>query len=413
MTAVGHVRRAYRPADLRILGGVAAGIADHLSLPVVWVRVGFVAGTWFNGAGIIAYLLLWRFLPLGEPDRSLGLESAERRGLRIAGPRVGGREILQTVAVSALGIGVLVLLQATGRGLSDTVILPILAAIVGVVVIWRQWDDATLSQWVQQSSGWGSALRIGAGAALVAVAAIYLFTQERGWSALMDLGAATVIAVIGVGLILGPWVGSLLNDLAAERRERMRSQERADVAAHLHDSVLQTLALLQQNSSDPALVATLARRQERDLRSWLYGAEEPSGDSLAATLREAAAEVEEAHHVAVEVVTVGDVPITPAVAALARAAREAMVNAAKHAQVARVDVYAETGGRHLDVYVRDRGVGFDVDAVASDRLGVRESIVGRMKRHGGSATVRSTAGEGTEVHLSVSVGDQATQEVDV
>jgi len=208
-------------------------------------------------------------------------------------------------------------------------------------------------------------------------------------------------------------VGSLLNDLAAERRERMRSQERADVAAHLHDSVLQTLALLQQNSSDPALVATLARRQERDLRSWLYGAEEPSGDSLAATLREAAAEVEEAHHVAVEVVTVGDVPITPAVAALARAAREAMVNAAKHAQVARVDVYAETGGRHLDVYVRDRGVGFDVDAVASDRLGVRESIVGRMKRHGGSATVRSTAGEGTEVHLSVSVGDQATQEVDV
>lgn len=405
-------RRARRPADLRILGGVAAGLAEHLAIPVLWVRVGFVVGTWFNGAGLIAYLMLWRFLPMAEPDRSPGLESAERRGLRIGGTVIGGREIFQTAAVTALGAGVLVLLQVTGRGVSDSVLLPLLAAIVGVVVIWRQLDDAALSQWVRQSSGWGSTLRIAAGAGLLAVAAIYLVTQERGWSALMDLGAATVIALTGVGLILGPWIGSLLTDLTAERRERVRSQERADVAAHLHDSVLQTLALLQKNAADPALVSTLARRQERDLRSWLYGREEVAGDSWVASLRTEAADVEETHRVAIEVVTVGDAPVTADVGALVRAAREAMVNAAKHAGVDRIDVYAETDGRQLDVFVRDRGTGFDPERIADDRLGVRESIVRRMERHGGAAVVKSTLGEGTEIHLSMPVGASVTREVD-
>ncbi|HJR89761.1 MAG TPA: PspC domain-containing protein, partial [Aeromicrobium sp.] len=47
-------RRAERPAERRILGGVAAGMADHLGVPVLWVRVGFVVATWFNGAGLIA-----------------------------------------------------------------------------------------------------------------------------------------------------------------------------------------------------------------------------------------------------------------------------------------------------------------------------------------------------------------------
>ncbi len=409
-------RRAHRPADLRILGGVAAGLAEHLAIPVLWVRVGFVVGTWFNGAGLIAYLMLWRFLPMAEPEQSLGLESAERRGLRIAGARIGGREIAQTLAVTALGAGVLVLLQVTGRGVSDSVLLPLLAGIVGIVVIWRQLDDATLSQWVRQSSGWGSMVRIAAGAGLLAVAAIYLVTQERGWGALMDLGAATLIALTGVGLILGPWIGSLLTDLTSERRERVRSQERADVAAHLHDSVLQTLALLQKNAADPALVATLARRQERDLRSWLYGHEEPAGDSFAASLHAGAAEVEVSHRVPIEVVTVGDAPVTADVGALVRAAREAMVNAAKHAGVDRIDVYAETNGRQLDVFVRDRGAGFDPDQIADDRLGVRESIIRRMERHGGTAAVRSVPGEGTEIHLSVPVGvagaTVAAQEVD-
>jgi signal transduction histidine kinase/phage shock protein PspC (stress-responsive transcriptional regulator) len=396
-------RRAHRPADRRILGGVAAGLAEHLAIPVLWVRVGFVVATWFNGAGLLAYLMLWRFLPMAEPDQSPGLESAERRGLRIGGTRIGGREIIQTVAVTALGAGVLVLLQLTGRGVSDSVLLPLLAAIVGVVVIWRQLDDAALSQWVRQSSGWGSTLRVAAGAGLLAIAAIYLVTQERGWGALMDLGAATVIALTGVGLILGPWIGSLLADLTSERRERVRSQERADVAAHLHDSVLQTLALVQQNASDPGTVATLARRQERDLRRWLYGDDQRTGNTLVPALQTAAAEVEEAHRVPVEVVVVGDAAATSEIAALAGAAREAMTNAAKHSGADRVDVYAEVGTGRADVYVRDRGIGFELDQVADDRLGVRKSIIDRMTRHGGTADVRSEPGEGTEIHLSVPV----------
>lgn len=397
-------RRAERPAERRILGGVAAGIADHLGVHVVWVRIGFVVGTWFNGAGLIAYLLLWRFMPLTEPKRALGLESAQRRGLRVGGAVVGTREVLQTIAVIAVGVGVLVLLQATGRGISTAVLLPTLAAIVGVVVVWRQLDDASLSDWMRQSSGVSAAVRIAAGLGLVVVAAVYFVTQERGWGALVDLASASTIALIGASLILGPWVASLLTDLSRERRERVRSQERADVAAHLHDSVLQTLALLQRNASDPAVVATLARRQERDLRAWLYGEESPGEGTLAGLLRAAADEVEAAHRVPVEVVVVGDAEASTDVETLAKSAKEAMVNAAKHAGVPRVDVYAEVAGGTATVYVRDRGRGFDVNGVADDRMGIRTSIVGRMERHGGTADVRSAAGEGTEIRLTIEVG---------
>ena len=394
-------RRAVRPADRRVVAGVAAGLAEHLGVPVVWVRLGFVVATWFNGAGIIAYVLLWRFLPLSEPELAAGLESAERRGLRSGGSRLGGREMLQTIAVALVGAGVLLLLQLTGRGVSSGLLLPLLAVVVGVVVIWRQFDDAALKHWVRQTSGFGSALRVAAGVALIVVAAIYFVTQERGWGALVDLASATVIALFGIGLILGPWVAVLLGDLGRERRERIRSQERADVAAHLHDSVLQTLALVQKNAHDPGAVATLARRQERDLRSWLYGGPVVPDGSLGAALRAAAAEVEEAHHVPVEVVVVGDAPLDADCIALTRAAREAMTNAAKHARVDRVDVYVEAGTVQVDVFIRDRGVGFDLDSVAEDRLGVRASIVDRMERHGGTASVRSAIGEGTEVHLSL------------
>jgi signal transduction histidine kinase len=220
---------------------------------------------------------------------------------------------------------------------------------------------------------------------------------------LVDLASATTIALIGAALILGPWVASLLADLSRERRERVRSQERADVAAHLHDSVLQTLALLQRNATDPAAVATLARRQERDLRAWLYGEDPPAG-TLAGLLRAAANEVEGSHRVPVELVMVGDAPASSEVAALAKAAREAMVNAAKHAGVDRVDVYAEVASGTATVYVRDRGKGFDPDGVADDRMGIRTSIIGRMERHGGSVDIQSAPGAGTEITLTMEVG---------
>ncbi|MCW2824964.1 MAG: ATPase [Aeromicrobium sp.] len=397
-------RRAYRPADRRLVGGVASGVADHLGVPVLYVRLAFIVATWLQGIGVIAYLLLWRFLPLSRPDLAPGLESATRRGLR-TGSRTGTTEIAQTIALGAVGVGVLLLIQSTGRGIGGNLFAPLLVGVVGLAVIWRQYDDVAWGRWMRQTRGWAFASRIGVGVVLVALAALFFLTQEGGWGAALDLASALVIALLGVLLILGPWVTRLLGDLSEERRERVRSQERADVAAHLHDSVLQTLALLQKNAGDAAAVATLARRQERELRAWLYGTDQQPGDSLVAALRAAAADIEDTHRVPVEVIAVGDAPLDPDVTALARAAREAIVNAAKHAHVDRVDVYAETDGRTAQVFVRDRGVGFDPATIAEDRMGVRGSIVDRVERHGGTASVRSAPGEGTEVALSIPLRD--------
>ncbi len=384
------------------MAGVSAGVAEHLGVGVLPVRIAFIVGTWFNGAGLIAYLLLWRFLPLQQPEMSPGLESATRRGLR-SRSRPAAPEVLQGVALTAIGVGVLVFLQAAGRGIDGSLLVPVLIAVLGVAVIWRQFDDASLGRWMRQTSGAAFAARVGVGVILVALAATYVITQDRGWGAVLDLGSAAVIAVLGVALILGPWLYQLSGDLSDERRERVRSQERADVAAHLHDSVLQTLALLQKNPADAAQVATLARRQERELRSWLYGSDEAVGDRFGATLRGVAAEVEDAHEVAIETVVVGDAPMGPDVMALVRAAREAMVNASKHASVDRIDVYAEIDGETASVFVRDRGTGFDPDQIADDRMGVRRSIIDRVERHRGTAVIRSAPGEGTEVRLSVPI----------
>ena len=385
---------------------MSAGVAEHLGVPELSVRIAFIVGTWFNGAGVVAYLLMWRFLPLQRPDLSPGLESATRRGLR-SGARPSGADVVQGGALAAIGVGVLVFLTATGRGPAGTLLVPVLVAVVGVAVVWRQLDDASLGRWMRQTSGFAVAARLAVGVVLVAVAATYVVTQDRGWGAVLDLGSAVAIALLGVALILGPWLLKLTADLSEERRERVRSQERADVAAHLHDSVLQTLALLQRNPGDAAEVATLARRQERELRSWLYGTDDTVGDRFAASLRGIAAEVEGAHQVAVETVVVGDTTMGPDVTALVRAAREAMVNACTHAGVDQVDVYAETDGRSAQVFVRDRGVGFEPDSVGHDRMGLRGSIIGRVERHRGVATIRSAPGAGTEVHLSVPIRSAA------
>jgi len=215
---------------------------------------------------------------------------------------------------------------------------------------------------------------------------------------------ATAAIVGGLALITGPWWLRMGRDLASERRQRIRSEERAEVAAHLHDSVLQTLALIQRNADDPRAVVTMARRQERELRGWLYDGEATDGaDTLAGALAQVGEEVETQHGVSIDVVAVGDLPLDDRRRALVAAAREAMVNAAKWSGEAAVSVYAEVGAGEASVFVRDWGAGFDPAAVAPDRHGVRESIVERMARHGGHAAVRSTVGEGTEVELRMGV----------
>jgi signal transduction histidine kinase len=233
------------------------------------------------------------------------------------------------------------------------------------------------------------------------VAAGFVFLHATGaLGAARDVLLAVLAAVVVVGVILAPWIVRLVRSLTEERAERIRSQERAEVAAHLHDSVLQTLAMVQRRAGEPAEVAALARRQERELRAWLSGRPAPGQAArLAAALEAAAAEVEESHGVAVEVVVVGDRELDAGHEAVVAAAREAMTNAAKFGGGSPVDVYAESTGSRTHVFVRDRGPGFDAGAVPPDRRGVRESIVGRMERHDGRARITSAPGSGTEVEI--------------
>jgi signal transduction histidine kinase len=213
---------------------------------------------------------------------------------------------------------------------------------------------------------------------------------------------STLVIVTGLALLSAPWWIRMARELADERSARIREQERAELAAHVHDSVLQTLTLIQRHVDDPRTVARLARSQERDLRSWLYRPVADPDTTLAAALERAAADVEDAHGVTVDLVTVGDCPLDEALRAALLAAREALVNAAKYAADAPISVYAEVEPDCVALFIRDRGPGFDIEAVPRDRLGVRQSIIGRMQRNGGTATVRSTPGEGTEIQLEVS-----------
>ena len=211
---------------------------------------------------------------------------------------------------------------------------------------------------------------------------------------------AVAVVVVALGLILAPWWLRLVRGLDDEREERIRSQERAEMAAHLHDSVLQTLALMQKRADDPREVATLARRQERELRSWLdNGSARSSAVSFAAALAAAVAEIEDAHGVPVDVVAVGDRALDEKAEALVAATREAVLNAVKFAPDAAISVYAEVEGDRMEVFVRDRGPGFELGAVPADRRGLRESVLGRMERHGGRAAIHTSPGAGTEVEL--------------
>ena len=247
----------------------------------------------------------------------------------------------------------------------------------------------------------GALARVVVGVVLVVVGITAFLAASDSFSALRQGLVATAVIVAGLALITGPWWLRLGRELSRERRERIRSEERAEVAAHLHDSVLQTLALIQRNAADPRTVVTMARRQERELRGWLWetGRQPHAGESLAAEVTRTAEEVEEIHGVSIDVVTVGDCVLDDRLRAMVAAAREAMVNAATWSGASTISVYSEVKGTDATVFVRDWGVGFDPAAVGPDRHGVRESISGRMARHGGAAELRSTPGEGTEVAL--------------
>ncbi len=411
-------RRAHRSADDRLLSGVAAGLAAHLGVPVNAVRVFFLVASAFSGMGILLYAGLWLYLPMGtaQPVGAPGLDAATRQGkrpsraarIRDAGPIVS----LGAIALGIIAIGHLV-------WSSSLVFWPVVVAVAGIAVLWWQADEAQRERWVDTtgalslrravlgSGGTASYARLAVGLGLLFTAIILLGVQTGRASVARDVIIAGALGIVGIGLTLGPWLLRLSGELTEERAARIRQQERADVAAHLHDSVLQTLALIQKHSADSRTVSTLARAQERDLRQWLYGDATPAEATIASALRAAAAEVEDAHGVPVEVVTVGDAPSSERSGPLVNAAREAMVNAAKHSGGPKVDVYAELSATRAEVFVRDRGEGFALDDVAQDRLGVRNSILGRMERHGGTSDIRTAPGEGTEVRLAMPLEESA------
>lgn len=385
-----------------MLAGVCAGLATQLELSVTVVRVTFVLLSMLAGLGVVLYAALWLVAPVGVPDppRPPGLDAASRQGLRTEAPSPPAIATTRTgaapgllAALAVLAIGSVMLIDRL-VAIPGGVVWPLAVVAVGAAIVWRQAES-------RDQSAAAVVARVVAGVALVGLGVV-LFLAGRGeLGVLVDALLAVLVVLAGVAVVVGPWLLRLVRDLQAERGERIRTQERADISAHLHDSVLQTLAVIQRQADDPETVARLARSQERDLRRWLYDEPAPMQARVRAALTRAAAEVEDAFGVPVEVVVVGDAAMSAgsAAEAVVAAAREALTNAAKHSAASRVDLFAEVDDTSVDLYVRDRGVGFDLATVGADRRGVRGSIVERVERYGGTATVTSAPGQGTEVHL--------------
>src|SRR4051794_15471597 len=386
-----------RDPEHRVLAGVCAGIARHFGIDPLVVRVAFGALTFAGGLGVVLYAVAWVLVPEDG--------SAPAAGRR----RIAGRAAVEV----SLGAGLLVLslllgFRALGLWSSDVVVWPAVLIAAGAALLWRESlgrpaEPAEIEAEDAPPAERPAALisRTGVGIALVIGAGIAFLGATNALSAARNVVLSVLVVAVVLAVIFFPWILRLARSLAAERAERIRSEERAEMAAHLHDSVLQTLALVQQRSDDPRTVAALARRQERELRAWLGRRPGSEASHLAAALEGAADEVERDHGVAVEVVVVGDAELDEPAHALVAAAREAMVNAAKFGAGSPVDVFAEVLDDELQVYVRDRGPGFAPAEVPDDRRGVRDSIVGRMARHDGRADVRSEPGQGTEVELAV------------
>jgi phage shock protein PspC (stress-responsive transcriptional regulator) len=406
-----------RDTEHRLVAGVCAGLGRHLGVDPLIVRVAFVAAATSGGIGVALYLLAWVFIPAGD---------APARPMRL---RTGRGTVEICLGVAFLALSAMLTFRALGLWFSDVVVWPLVLVAAGGALLWRQtWGGPAAGPAVAPPGGapgpaahplWPQAApaapaaprtpadraalvsRTGLGVALVIAAGLAFLSATGALSTARDVVLSVLVVAVVLAVIFAPLVLRLVRSLTEERAQRIRSQERAEMAAHLHDSVLQTLALVQQRADDPRAVAALARRQERELRAWLSRRVDTGPLRLARALEVAASEVERDHGVAVDVVTVGDADVDPAVEALVAAAREAMVNAAKFGDGSTVDVYAEALDGEVQVYVRDRGPGFDPSGVPADRRGVRDSIVGRMSRHGGRAAIHSAPGAGTEVELTM------------
>jgi signal transduction histidine kinase len=395
-----------------MLGGVCAGIARSLGVDPIITRVGFVVVTiGTSGIAAVAYLLAWALIPAAAGGAATRELPRRRRGSwRIA------------FGVALLALSVLLAFRQLGLWWSDALVWPLTLAAFGVALLWSlsrprpepEEPGADLATPAAPEAAAelgreraGRLSRAGFGIALIVGAALLFLWAKGVLDAAGDVALAALVVTLAIILISAPFWWALLRRLTVERSARIRSQERAEVAAHLHDSVLQTLALVQRRSGDPGEVAKLARHQERELRSWLAGSEARPGERLADALRAAAEQVEEAHGAPVEAVVVGDAPLDERLEALVAATREALTNAAKFAsEGGEVRLYAEIENGAARVFVDDRGPGFDLETIPADRRGVRESIIGRMQRHGGRVEIRSAPESGTEVELEIEAGER-------
>jgi len=402
------------PAPLRrdrshaVVGGVCAGLARWLGVDALIMRVCFVVAAGVGGLGVALYAVCWALLPASGAGREGGTRIARAAGRRESWMVASGLVLLV--------LAVLLLFRAWGVWVGDAIVWPLILATGGGALIWRQSQGAEVVEPPERERarpGGGAArprrvLRlarpslgiVALGAALIVGGALVFLWLNGALELDRDVTLAVLVVVTAMTLILAPWWLRLARGLTEERAERIRTQERAELAAHLHDSVLQTLALMQKRADEPREVAALARRQERELRAWLNaGSRREAGASLAAALEAAVAEIEDAHGVPVEVVAVGDRRLDERAEALVAATREAVLNAVKFAPGAAISVYAEVRGDRVEVFVRDRGPGFDLAAIPPDRRGLRESVLGRMERHGGRVQIHTRPGEGTEVEL--------------
>ncbi|MDF1595538.1 MAG: PspC domain-containing protein [Acidimicrobiia bacterium] len=386
-----------RNQDERMVAGLSAGIADVLEIEAVYVRAAFVSLAFAGGIGILLYAVLW-VMSLDEisPERLAALKDRFAAQL----PR-------QRLALWVLFGGVFLMLRSLGIWFGDSLAWSATFISFGFALSWSRVDPSRRSRWATQTftgegGNWRSvALRILAGGVFMTGGlAIYLNSVDAN-ALVGNVALAVGMTIAGILLVFGPWVWRLVGQVGAERSERIRSDERAEMAAHLHDSVLQTLALMQR-TDDPKSMSMLARQQERELRGWLYGPEpSPDGETMRSALESAAARLESAHQIPIDVVIVGDAPMDDAVRALVAAAGEAITNAARHSGANLISVFAEADDAIADVFVSDQGKGFILDGADPDRKGISESIIGRMERAGGEATITSEPGEGTEVHMSV------------
>ncbi|WP_240686910.1 ATP-binding protein [Amycolatopsis suaedae] len=405
--------KMYRRRPGRALAGVAGGLADHLGVKVLWVRAVFAMLAALGGAGLLAYGLLWVFVPQSREETTAP----------------SSRERQQAAGLLALGVGLAAVSGAVTGLFNGWVAGPLAVALIGAAVVWREADESQRRRWragaksgvtgaLLGGGGWSAAFRILAGVALVMTGIAVVVWQGGDLGQVQFALVAVVATLIGVAVLTVPFWVRMVRDLGEERRARIRTEERAEIAAHLHDSVLQTLALIQKQADQPREVARLARSQERQLRGWLYGpagygnkdraaeppppgaASGPSGQ-LSEAIAVACGEVEDTFAISVQQVVVGDTELDERLAALVLATREAIVNAAKHAGVDEVSVFAEVEPTAVTVFVRDRGKGFDPDAVSDDRHGLADSIRGRMERNGGTCKLRTAPGEGTEVQLGM------------